>query len=72
MKDLIASNGMYLTNGDVVVQSVSLPDKADPSVWRQITEDEAALLTNEELPIAEDEATEADYQAALREMGVKV
>ena len=41
MKTIFAGKGMYLTNGDVIVRSVDLPDNADPSVWREITEAEA-------------------------------
>ena len=38
---LTADEGMFLTNGDVVVKTVVLPASADPTVWREITEAEA-------------------------------
>lgn len=38
---LIAKDGYYYTNGDSIVRTVVLPDGADPSVWREITEAEA-------------------------------
>lgn len=66
MKTKYAKEGMYLMNGDTIVKSVNLPDDADPSVWVEITAEEADKRMNGE------EATEEDYQSALREMGVKV
>ena len=45
---LIAKDGFYYTNGDSIVKTVILPDGADPSVWRGITEAEKEELLKEE------------------------
>lgn len=37
---LVAKDGFYYTNGDSIAKTVILPDGADPSVWREITEAE--------------------------------
>lgn len=37
---LTADEGMYLTNGDVYVKEIRLPETADQSVWYEITEEE--------------------------------
>lgn len=59
---LIADDGKAITNGITVTTCVDVL-KTDASNW-----------TDCELPPEEetDEATEADYQSALREMGVEV
>lgn len=47
---LTADEGMFLTNGDVVVKTVVLPASADTAVWREITEAEAEeMMKAEEL-----------------------
>jgi len=53
---LIADEGKILTDGNDFVCCI---DTNNPSIWSEI-------------PDAGDEATEADYQGALREMGVEV
>lgn len=70
MKTKYAKDGMWLINGDIIVKSVNLPDAADPDVWHEITEAEYEALM--ESAMDENAATEADYRAALREMGVNV
>lgn len=67
---LLADEGMMLTDDSSFGSVVRLGKEADESVWYEITAEEAEKRMNEET--AEDEATEADYQSALREMGVKV
>ena len=67
---LLADEGMRLTNGFTIGSVVSLGKEDNGNDWYEITAEEAEKRMNEET--TEDEATEADYQAALREMGVKV
>lgn len=55
---LIADEGMVLTNGETVT---ACTDTNTPDVWAEIVDTENP-----------DEATEADYQDALRDMGVKL
>lgn len=59
---LKADDGMYFTDGESFVTTVILGKDADGAQWYEITEEEAAA----------DDATDEDYQEALREMGVKV
>lgn len=40
MNILKAKDGFYYTNGDSYVQTVLLPDGADPKVWVLISEEE--------------------------------
>ena len=56
---LLADEGMMLTD-----------NSSFGTKWYEITAEEAEKRMNDEP--TEDTATEADYQAALREMGVKV
>ncbi|MBO7251797.1 MAG: hypothetical protein J6V25_04130 [Oscillospiraceae bacterium] len=59
---LIADDGMAITNGETVTVCVDVLAE-DAQNWRDC-----------EMPEAEDpeEATESDYQSALRDMGVEV
>ena len=60
---LIADEGMAITNGETVTVCVD------------VLAEDAEKWTDCEMPTEEtevEEATEADYQAALREMGVEV
>ena len=68
---LTADPGMMLTDGTSFGTTVRLGKEADESVWYEITAEEAEKRMNEDVP-TEDDATEEDYQSALREMGVKV
>lgn len=68
---LLADEGMMLTDNSSFVTTVRLGKGDDGSAWYEISTEEAEMRMNEEIP-TEDEATEADYQAALREMGVNV
>ena len=67
---LLADYGMMLTDGSSIVSVVRLGKEADGSAWYEITVEEAEARVEGET--TEDTATVADYQAALREMGVKV
>lgn len=63
---LLADDGMMLTDGSSFGSTVRLGKEADESVWYEITAEEADKRMNG------DDATEGDYQSALREMGVNV
>ena len=67
---LLADDGMMLTDGSSFGTTVRLGKGDDGSKWYEITVEEAEERMNGET--AEDEATDADYLAALREFGVKV
>ena len=62
---LLADEGMMLTDGSSFGSVVRLGKESTDSAWYEITAEEAEAMMEEEV-------TEADYQAALREMGVKV
>lgn len=63
---LLADKGMMLTDGSSFGSVVRLGKESTDSAWYEITEEEAEKLMTSE------EATDEDYQSALREMGVKV
>lgn len=67
---LLADEGMMLTDDSSFGTTVRLGKGDDGSQWYEITAEEADKRMNEET--TEDEATEDDYQEALREMGVNV
>ena len=67
---LLADEGMVLTDNSYFGTTVRLGKEDDGFKWYEITAEEAEKRMNEET--TEDEATEADYQAALRDMGVDV
>ena len=68
---LLADDGMMLTNDSSFGTTVRLGKSDDGAKWYEITEEEAEERMAEDIP-NEETATEADYQAALREMGVQV
>lgn len=69
-RKLTAAEGMVLTNGREYGKVIYLGIYDTPDNWYEITEEEYAEKVREE---AEAEmATEEDYRAALREMGVQV
>ena len=68
---LLADDGMMLTDDSSFGTTVRLGKGDDGSKWYEITAEEAEKRMNEEIP-TEEEATDEDYQNALREMGVKV
>ena len=65
----VADEGMILTNGETYGKVVFPATDDSPDNWYEITEEEYAARTETD---TEGAATEADYQDALREMGVKV
>lgn len=67
---LRADESMMLTDGSSFGTTVYLGREDDGAKWYEITAEEAEKRMNDEP--TEDDATEADYQAALREMGVNV
>ena len=67
---LLADEGMMLTDGSSFGTTVRLGKDDDGGGWYEITAEEAEKRMNEET--TGDEATEADYQAELRRMGVKL
>ena len=67
---LTADEGMVLTDNSSYGTTVRLGKEADESAWYEITEEEAKNRMDDDPGV--DEATEADYQSALREMGVKL
>ena len=68
---LIADDGMMLTDYSSFGTTVRLGKEDDGAMWYEITVEEAEARMAEDIPTA-DTATEADYQSALREMGVNV
>lgn len=60
-------NGCWLYDGETVATMVILPSEEHKQYWREITQEEYEALMEKD-----NAATEEDYQAALREMGVKV
>lgn len=67
---LLADEGMVLTDNSSFGSTVRLGKDDDGAAWYEITAEEAEKRMNDEP--TEGDATEADYQAALREMGVNV
>lgn len=63
---LRADEGMMLTDNSSFGTTVRLGKGDDGAAWYEITAEEA------EKRMQEGDATEADYQAELRRMGVKV
>lgn len=67
---LYASEGMILTNGVTFGKVIYLADGESAESYTEITE--AEFLQMVENGKIGNEATEADYQSALAEFGVKV
>ena len=68
---MVATDGMVLTNGEIYGKEVFVGTGDSVDNWHEITE--AEYESRMEANLAEgDTATDADYQAALREMGVKL
>jgi hypothetical protein len=67
---LLADEGMMLTDNSSFGTTVRLGKGDDGASWYEITAEEAEKRMNDEP--TDDDATEADYQAELRRMGVKV
>ena len=67
---LLADEGMKLTDYNTFGTTVRLGKGDSPDNWHEITEAEYDALM--ESATNENTATDADYQAALREMGVSL
>ena len=63
---LEASPGMVLTDGVLYGERITLGEERSASDFHEITRAEYEAIVESE------EATEADYQAALAEFGVKI
>lgn len=63
---LTADDGMMLTDNLSFGFVVRLGKEADENAWYEITAEEANKRMNS------DDATEEDYQSALRELGVRL
>ena len=46
-KRIEAAAGKWLTNGDTFGKTVTLPNGADATVWREITDEEKQLIEEE-------------------------
>jgi hypothetical protein len=69
---LVATEGMVYTNGTDYARVAYLCSTDSPDNWWEIPEAEYEAIMQEQASLEADPATDADYRAALREMGVKV
>lgn len=70
---LVASEGMIYTNGKDYARIAYLANTDSPDNWWEIPEAEyEAKMAEQAAEDDADAATDADYLAALREMGVNV
>lgn len=69
---LTASDGMIYTNGTDFARVTFLANTDSPDNWWEIPEAEYEAIMRARSQTDVNPATEADYQAALRELGVKV
>jgi hypothetical protein len=67
---LTAADGMVYTNGETYGKVIYLGVTDDPANWREAPEGEVSTDMDEDATDA-DEATEADYLAALAKLGVQ-
>lgn len=70
-KTIIATDRHMLTDGQTYGSVIYLAEGMDAAAFYEITIEEYNAIMAEDEP-SEDDATEADYQAALAEMGVRV
>ena len=67
-----ANEGYILTNGEVYGTEIFLAEGMNAEDFYEITREDYESLMEADDPLSTDQATDADYQTALREMGVKV
>ena len=67
-----AKEGYVLTNGEIYGTEIFLAEGMSEDSFYEITREEYEALMAEDDPHNPNNATEADYQSALRDMGVKV
>lgn len=74
LRKLTASEGIVFTNGEAYGKEIYLGINDSPENWHEITDEEyAKIIAEQEAGMGgPDEATAADYQAALAEFGVKL
>ena len=70
-RTLTATDGHILTNGEIYGTTIFLGEGVDASRFHEITREEYEAMNELQEP-SEDDATEADYIAALGEMGVSL
>ena len=73
-KVLTASEGMLLTNGKEFGRQILLGEHDSPENWQEVAEDSVDILGGNGTYIGAGphNASEADYLAALRSLGVDV
>ena len=67
---LRADPGAYITNGDTFTDSAWLGKNANEADWRDATAEEYEAWQRQDDP--SEAATAEDYEAALKELGVRV
>lgn len=72
LKRIVPRDGMTLYNGEVLSKEIYLGVNDSVENWREITDAEAEIIENSEQASEEEQATDEDYQKALRELGVKI
>lgn len=71
-KVITSTEGHILTNGEIYGKVIYLAEGMDGADFYEITRDEYNAILEDEGSHEADEATEADYQNALKEMGVQI